>query len=57
MTKFKIYILQLTTIHFDEIAITETWIPKNVSGTQNVVLNNYSFGQSPTESSAGGTLP
>ena len=57
MTKFKIYILQLTNIHFDEIAITETWIPKNVSGTQNVVLNNYSFGQSPTESSVGGTLP
>ena len=43
-------------INFDVIAITETRIPKNVSITQNIVLNNYSFGHTPTEFSAGVTL-
>ena len=50
LKKLKIYILQATNSLFDVIAITE-----NV--TQNVVLNNYSFEHTPTESSAGGTLP
>ena len=38
------------------IVITETRIPKNVSVTQNVLLNNYSFEHTCTESAAGGTL-
>ena len=49
-------LLQSTNINFDVIAITETRIPKNVSVTHNIVLNNYSFEHTPTESSAGGTL-
>ena len=36
-------LLQSTNINFDVKATTETRIPKNVSVTQNVVLNNYSF--------------
>ena len=50
-------LLQSTNINFDVIAITETRIPKNVVSTENIVLNNYSFEHTPTESSAGGTLP
>ena len=49
-------LLQSTNINFDVIAITETRIPKNVSETQNILFNNYSFEHTPTESSAGGTL-
>ena len=49
-------LLQSTNINFDVIVITETRIPKNVSVTQNIVLNNYSFEHTPTGSSAGGTL-
>ena len=45
-----------TNINFDVIAITETRISKNVSVTQNIVLNNYSLEHTSTESSAGGTL-
>ena len=44
--------LQSTNINFDVIAITETRMPNNVSVTQNIVLNNYSFEHTP----AGGTL-
>ena len=36
--------------------MTETRIPENVSITQNIVLNNYSFEHTPPESLAGGTL-
>ena len=49
-------LLQSTNINFDVITITETRIPKNVSVTQNIVLNNYSFEHTATKSSAGGTL-
>ena len=49
-------LLQSTNINFNVIAITETRIPKNVSITQNIALNNYSFERTPTESSAGGKL-
>ena len=49
-------LLQSTNIDFDLIAITGTRIPKNVSVTQNSVLNNYSFEDAPTESSAGDTF-
>ena len=45
-------LLQSKNIHFDVIAITETWILKNVSVTQNTELTNYSFEHTPTESSA-----
>ena len=56
-------LLQSTNIQCDVIAITETRITENtktrvmenVSVTQNVGLSNYSFGHTPTESSAGGT--
>ena len=43
-------LLQSTNINFDVIAITETKIPKNVSVTQNIVFNNYSFEHIPTDS-------
>ena len=49
-------LLQCTNINFGVMAITETRIPKNVFVTQNIVLNNYSFEHTPTESSARGTL-
>ena len=48
--------LQSANINYDVTAITETRIPKNVSVTQNIVLNNCSFECTPTESSAGGTF-
>ena len=38
------------------IAITDTRTTKNVSIAKNIVLNNYSFEHTPTESYAGGTL-
>ena len=41
-------LLQSTNINFDVIAITETRITKNVSVTQNIVLNNYFFEHTPT---------
>ena len=41
-------LLQCTNINFDVIAITETRITKNVSVTQNIVLNNYFFEHTPT---------
>ena len=52
-------LLQSTNTQFDVIAITEsqTRITKKTSLTQNIELSNYSFEHTPTESSAGGTLP
>ena len=41
--------------NFEELSITETRILKNVSVTQNIVLNNNSFEHTLTESLAGGT--
>ena len=49
-------LLQFTNINFDVIATTETRIPKYVSVTQNIELNNYSFEHISTESSTGGSL-
>ena len=49
-------VLQSTNINFDVIFITETRIHKNVSVTQNILLNNYFFEHNPAESSAGGTF-
>ena len=48
-------LVQSTNITFDVIAITQTTIPKTVSVTENIVLNNYSFEHTPTQSSAGDT--
>ena len=36
-------LLKSKNITFDVIAITETGIPENVSVTQNIILNYYSF--------------
>ena len=44
-------------VSFDILAITETRIKKDSSSTINLQLNNYSIEHTPTESSAGGTLP
>ena len=41
---------------FDIIAISETRITKQVSLSNNLNLNNYSFEFTPTETSTGGTL-
>ena len=49
-------LLQSTNINFGVIVVTETRIAKNVSVTQNIVLNKYYFEHIPTESSARGTL-
>ena len=45
-----------TNKNFDVIAISETRITKNISLTNNLTMNNFSFEFAPTESSAGGTL-
>ena len=48
--------LNCTKKSFDIIAITETRITKQVSLSNNLNLNNYSFEFTSTETSAGGTL-
>ena len=48
--------LSCTKRKFDIIAISETRITKQVSLSNNLNLNNYSFEFTPTETSAGGTL-
>ena len=50
------YLLSCTKAKFDIIAISETSITKEVSSSNNLNLNNYSFEFTPTETSAGGTL-
>ena len=50
------YLLKSTNKNFDIIAITETRTRKDISITNNLSLNNYSFGLTSTESSAGSTL-
>ena len=40
-------LLLSTNINFDVITTRKTRIPKNVSITQNIVLNNYSFKHTP----------
>ena len=49
-------ILSCTKTKFDIIAISETRIAKQVSLSNNLNFNNYSFEFSPTGTSAGGTL-
>ena len=48
--------LSCTKTKFDIIAISETRITKQVSWSNNLNLNNYSFEFTSTETSAGGTL-
>ena len=48
--------MSCTKTKFDIVAISETRITKQVSLSNNLNLNNYSFEFTPTETSAGGTL-
>ena len=50
------HLLNWTKKGFDIIAISETRTTKQVSLSNNLNLNNYSFEFTPTETSAGGTL-
>ena len=50
------HLLSCTNKNFDVIAISETRITKNISLTNNLTMNNFSFEFTPTKSSAGGTL-
>ena len=50
------HLLNCTKKSFDIIAISETRITKQVSLSNNLNLNNYSFEFTPTETSAGGIL-
>ena len=50
------HLLSCTNKNFDVIAVSETRITKNISLTNNLTMNNFSFEFTPTESSAGGTL-
>ena len=43
-------------VNFDILAITESHINKDSSSPVNLHLDNYSIEQTPTETSAGGTL-
>ena len=49
-------VLSCKNKNFDIIAITETRTTKNVSLTNNLTMNNFSFEFTPTESSAEGIL-
>ena len=50
------HLLNCTKKSFDIIVISETRITKQVSLSNNLNLNNYTFEFTPTETSAGGTL-
>ena len=50
------YLLSCTKTKFDIIVISETRITKQVSLSNNLNLNNYSFEFTLTETSLGGTL-
>ena len=50
------HLISCTNKYFDVTAITETRITENVSLTNNLTKNNFSFEFTPTESPAGGTL-
>ena len=50
------HLLSFTKTEFDIIAISETRITKQVSLSNNLNLNDYSFEFTPTETSAGGAL-
>ena len=50
------HLLSCTNKNFDVIAISETRITKNISLTNNLTMNNFSFEFTPTKSSACGIL-
>ena len=50
------HLLSCTNKNFDIISISKTRKTKNISLTNNLTMNNFSFEFTPTESSAGGTL-
>ena len=50
------HLLSCTKTKFDLIAISEIRITRQVSLSNNLNLNNYSFEFTPTGTSAGGTL-
>ena len=50
------HLLSYTKTKFDIIAISETRITKQVSLSNTLNPNNYSFEFTPTETSTGGTL-
>ena len=50
------HLLSCTNKNFDVIAISETRITKNISLTNNLTMNNFSFEFTSTESSAGDPL-
>ena len=50
------HLLKCTNKIFDIVAVSETRIVEKTSLTSNINLDNYSFGFTPTESTAGGTL-
>ena len=50
------HVLNCTKTFFDTIAISETRITKQASLVNNLNLSNYSFENTPTETSAGDTL-
>ena len=51
------HLLSRTNKKFDVIAISETRITQYIYLTNNLTMNNFSVEFTPTESSAGGTLP
>ena len=51
------HLLSFTKTKFDIIAISETRITRQVSLSNNLNLNNYSFEFTSAETSAGDTLP
>ena len=51
------YLLNCTDKIFDVVAVSETRITRNTYKLCNISLKNYSVDSTPTESSAGGTLP
>ena len=50
------HLLSCTNKNFDIISISKTRKTKNISLTNNLTMNNFSFEFTPNESSAGGTL-
>ena len=50
------HLLSCTKNNFDMIEVTEERIAKQVSLSNNLNLNNYSYEFTPTETTAGGTL-
>ena len=50
------YLLKATNTNFDKIAVSETRLLKNTKIVKNIIIPNFSFEFTLTESTAGGTL-